>query len=187
MTIQSLEQGNQLFIERMKKYRADFFEQCSQGQKPEYFVIACSDSRTDPESVTSSLPGTIFAHRNIANIVDEEDNSFRAGLYYALVALNVDAIIILGHTGCGGVKAAHEKVSQPEILPWVSLIENSLSSYPIDERTPSLEELERHNIRVQVKNVLHHPVYIQEGNSIPVIGGLFHTESGELEWIHMDT
>ncbi|GEL08809.1 carbonic anhydrase [Salisediminibacterium halotolerans] len=183
MSTDNMQSGNRKFIERMKEIDPDFFKTSGAGQNPDYFVIACSDSRTDPETITSSLPGRIFSHRNIANQANVNDDSFRAGLYYALAALQVDAVIVLGHTGCGGIKAVKDGVDHAELAPWLAVIQNRLESQTADLENLSVGELEKLNIQAQVEHILSTSAYREAGSDIPVIGGLYHTESGEIEWL----
>lgn len=82
-----------------------FFRRQAAGQKPEFLWIGCSDSRVSPEQKTQSLPGRMFIHRNIANLVCPEDLNLMSVLQYAVDVLEVPNIIVCGHYGCGGIKA----------------------------------------------------------------------------------
>lgn len=181
MDKQVLIEGNEAFIEKMKELKPDFFDDLQKGQTPDLFVLSCSDSRTDPDTITSSLPGKMFVHRNVANQVVEEDDSLRTGLYYAIEVLKVKGILIMGHTGCGGVTAAKQGVSHPHLNAWLSHVEKSIQG------TGNLQDdehaHERQNIRIQIANIQKHPVYKDIGKGIPVLGALFHLETGKIEWI----
>jgi carbonic anhydrase len=98
--------ANRAWAEEHKEGRADFFERQTQGQKPQFLWIGCSDSRVAPEQMTMAPPGGMFIHRNVANLVHEDDTNLMAVLQYAVTVLQVKHLIVCGHYGCGGVKAA---------------------------------------------------------------------------------
>jgi len=84
----------------------DFFARQTAGQKPKFLWIGCSDSRVSPEQMTMTPPGGMFLHRNIANLVNEDDLNLMSVLQYAVDVLQVRHVIVCGHYGCGGVAAA---------------------------------------------------------------------------------
>ena len=84
----------------------EFFARQTAGQKPKFLWIGCSDSRVSPEQMTMTPPGGMFLHRNIANLVNEDDLNLMSVLQYAVDVLQVRHIIVCGHYGCGGVAAA---------------------------------------------------------------------------------
>jgi carbonic anhydrase len=83
----------------------DFFQRQTVGQKPKFLWIGCSDSRVGPEQMTQSHPGQMFIHRNVANLVDPADMNLMSVLQFAVDVLEVPNILVVGHHGCGGIKA----------------------------------------------------------------------------------
>lgn len=177
-----LKRNNEKFAQTIKNDDPKYFENLSKGQTPEFFVLACSDSRVSPSVITQMPLGEMFVHRNIANQVRESDDSFSASLYYALVHLKVKKIIIKGHTECGGVKAACNHVDDKELVAWISRISKDLSKKEGHNHL-SFDELAKENLLNQIENLKQHPIYREHGHSVEILGALFHIESGELEWV----
>ncbi|MBI3311646.1 carbonic anhydrase [Serratia quinivorans] len=84
----------------------DFFPQLAQAQKPHILWIGCSDSRVPAETIVRAQPGELFVHRNIANMVEEQDDNLMSVVQYAVEQLGIEAIVICGHYGCGGIQSA---------------------------------------------------------------------------------
>jgi carbonic anhydrase len=103
---EKLFEGNKKWVENMLKVDPLFFEKHSKGQKPPVLWIGCSDSRVPANEVTGTLPGEIFVHRNIANMVVHTDLSMLSVLDYSVNILGVTDVIVCGHYGCGGIMAA---------------------------------------------------------------------------------
>ena len=105
-TYEKLFEGNRKWVTDTLERDPAFFEKLSKGQKPPVLWIGCSDSRVPANEITGTLPGEIFVHRNIANMVIHTDMSMLSVLDYAVNVLEVTDIIVCGHYGCGGVIAA---------------------------------------------------------------------------------
>lgn len=100
--------ANKAWSMELKEENPDFFKRQLNGQMPDFLWIGCSDSRVNPEQMTMTPPGGMFIHRNIANLVNEEDMNLMSVLQYAVAVLQVKHVIICGHYGCGGIMAAYD-------------------------------------------------------------------------------
>lgn len=105
-TYKSLLEGNKKWAREKLENDPEFFERLSKGQSPQFLWIGCSDSRVPANEVTNTEPGDIFVHRNIANLVVHSDMNVLSVLDYAVNVLKINHVIVCGHYGCGGVKAA---------------------------------------------------------------------------------
>jgi len=134
-----------------------FFKRLVSQQSPQFLWIGCSDSRVPANEITGTDPGEIFVHRNIANLVVHTDLNLLSVLEYAVHHLKVQHIIVCGHYGCGGVKAALTRQSVGILNKWLRNIkdvyrlhEDEFDGLSEDEKTDKLIEL---NVREQVTNL----------------------------------
>lgn len=118
-------------LESNKKWAANvqtknptFFDELSQGQHPNYLWIGCADSRVPASEITGVVPGSIFVHRNIANMVVHTDMNMLSVLFYAVKILKVKHVIVCGHYGCGGVISAMQKEKFGFIDNWLRHIKD---------------------------------------------------------------
>jgi len=102
----SLLDGNRKWVQEKNESDPEFFKRLAKGQSPEVLWVGCSDSRVPANEITGTKPGDIFVHRNIANMVVHSDMNLLSVLDYAVNHLHVRHVIVCGHYGCGGVKAA---------------------------------------------------------------------------------
>jgi carbonic anhydrase len=104
-SLQKLFEQNQAWAEAIKRRDPEFFQKLSRQQNPEYLWIGCSDSRVPANEIIGLLPGEVFVHRNVANVVVHADLNALSVIQYAVDMLKVKHIMVVGHYGCGGVGA----------------------------------------------------------------------------------
>ncbi len=119
-------QGNRAWAERMQVDNPGFFVETAQRQEPLFLYIGCADSRVPANTVTGTMPGELFVHRNIANLVMPSDLNAMSVLQYAVEVLDVKHILVTGHYGCGGVKAAMSGQQHGLVDHWLGPIRNVL-------------------------------------------------------------
>ena len=116
--------NNKLWVETQLALDSDFFNDLSKGQTPPLLWIGCSDSRVPANEIIGAKPGEVFVHRNIANMVVHSDMNMLSVLDYAVNVLKVQHVIVCGHYGCGGVKAAMGNSSIGIIDNWIRHIKD---------------------------------------------------------------
>jgi len=120
----SLLDGNKVWVREKLEQDPQFFERLSKGQSPQFLWIGCSDSRVPANEITNTQPGDIFVHRNIANMVVHSDMNMLSVLDYAVNILKVRHVIVCGHYGCGGVKAAMTNDQYGLVDNWLRFIKD---------------------------------------------------------------
>lgn len=143
---------NKAWAQETVKDDPNFFQELSKLQTPEFLWIGCSDSRVPANEITGTRPGEIFVHRNIANMVVHTDLNLLSVLEYAVVYLKVKHIIVCGHYGCGGVKAAMNTHSYGIINKWLRNIKD-VYRYHRDELS-AIEDMEARTNRLIEFNVM---------------------------------
>ena len=149
---------NKAWAAEQNKSDPQFFKRLAAQQAPEFLWIGCSDSRVPADKITGTEPGEIFVHRNIANLVVNTDINLLSVLEYAVEILKVKHVIVCGHYGCGGVKAAMANHHLGIINHWLKEIKDvyrfhreEVDSMPTEnERVNKLTEL---NVREQIFNL----------------------------------
>lgn len=161
--VEGLLRGHHQFLQTYVADELPFLQRlASEGQSPAALYVGCSDSRVVPELLTQTSPGDLFVVRNVANLVpplEHPDASVGAALEYAVEHLGVQHVIVCGHYGCGGVKAAIEGLDRVAALP--SLAEWLIGALPAAERAAGEADPERRwrraveeNVLVQLENLL---------------------------------
>ncbi|MFM2225167.1 MAG: hypothetical protein RJA07_1369 [Bacteroidota bacterium] len=111
--------NNKKWVHEQLAKDKDFFEKLAKDQTPEYLYIGCSDSRVPANEIMGLEPGEVFVHRNVANVVNGIDHNVNAVIQYAVEYLKVKHIIVCGHYGCGGIKAAMTSQDMGELNAWL--------------------------------------------------------------------
>ncbi len=142
----------------MTEREPDFFERLVRQQAPRYLWIGCSDSRVPANEIVGLLPGELFVHRNIANLVVHTDLNCLSVLQYAVDVLSVEHIIVCGHYGCGGIAAAHRAAPLGLVDNWLRHIQDIHESHRLEldalgDETGALDRLCELNVLAQARNV----------------------------------
>ena len=182
--------GFRAFRARYFEQRPELFERlAARGQNPEVLVIGCSDSRADPAILLGTEPGELFVIRNVANLVPpyEPDGHYHgtsSAVEFAVRDLAVKHIVVLGHSGCGGIQAlvasGEGKLKGREFIAgWVSLVAKAVPAGAHRDRT---QEMEQAAIRVSLENLLTFPWLRDRVNdgSLTLHGWWFDLEGGKL-------
>lgn len=179
--------NNKAWADQMKEKNSEFFSKLLNQQSPEYLWIGCSDSRVPANEIVGLLPGELFVHRNVANVVIHTDLNCLSVMQYAIDILKIKHIIVCGHYGCGGVAAALHHQDHGLIDNWLRNIKdvyqrhsNTLDKLPKKEKLARLCEL---NVIEQVSNVCHTNIVQNawlKGHELTVHGWIYGIEDGIL-------
>jgi len=172
-------ENNRAWAESMRASDPDYFERRATGQQPHFLFIGCCDSRVPAEMLTGSKPGEIFTHRNIANQAHPNDLSMLSALEYAIEFLDVKHVLVCGHYGCGGIRAALQPQRHGVVDHWLHVVRDvirwhatELSALPDDEaRAQRIVEL---NVVEQVFQLTRTPVVQRawERGRRPILHGI---------------
>ena len=157
-TLKHLFDRNVIWAESITKNNPEFFSALSKQQLPEYLWIGCSDSRVSSNQIVDLMPGEIFVHRNIANVVIHTDLNCLSVIQYAVEVLKIKHIIVCGHYGCGGVQAALGPGLTDPLDSWIELLravrdQHSEELAALDSDDERLARLCELNVMQQVRNV----------------------------------
>ena len=187
--LKDLFERNRQWAETIKERNPSFFKDLSRQQNPHYLWIGCSDSRVPANEIVNLLPGSIFVHRNIANVVVHTDLNCLSVLRYAVELLQVKHIIVCGHYGCGGIKAALENREHGLIDNWLRHIKDIYRYHremldAIDDERQKLDRMCELNVVEQVANVCHTTIVQnawKTGQQLSVHGWIYSIENGILK------
>ena len=187
MTLKHLFENNRAWAERMLAQEPAFFDRLAHLQNPEYLWIGCSDSRVPANQITGLQPGEVFVHRNVANVVVHTDLNCLSVMQFAVDVLKVKHIIVCGHYGCGGVRAALFGDRLGLIDNWLRHIQDVrdkhaglLAQLNDEAATDRLCEL---NVIEQVVNVARTTILRdawQRGQFVTVHGWIYGLSNGQL-------
>ncbi|MBU8883550.1 carbonic anhydrase [Kaistella sp. DKR-2] len=181
-------ENNKKWVESKLAENQDFFKTLSASQTPEYLYIGCSDSRVSAEEMMGMKPGEVFVTRNVANVVNTLDMSSTAVIQYAVEHLKVKHIIVCGHYGCGGVKAAMTPEDMGLLNPWLRTIRDVYRLHQaeldsIDDEQKRYDRLVELNVQEQCINVIKMAV-VQEQylvDEYPIVHGwVFDLKTGKI-------
>jgi carbonic anhydrase len=191
--IEKVFENNKAWIKEKLSIDANYFDNLSKGQQPEFLYIGCSDSRVTAEDIMGVQPGEVFVHRNIANLVNNVDLNVMSVLNYAVRHLKVNHIVVCGHYYCGGVKAAMQAQDLGILNPWLRNIRDVYRLHKTelnaieneDDRYNRLVEL---NVQEQCVNLIK-TAAVQEAHrerGLVVHGWVFDIKTGKLIDLKID-
>jgi carbonic anhydrase len=179
---------NKAWAKGIKASDPEFFQTLAKQQSPTYLWIGCSDSRVPATQLVGMVPGEMFVHRNVANVVVHTDFNCLSVIQYAVDGLKVEHIIVCGHHGCGGVKAAMSNLQYGLIDNWLRHVQDVLHVYEtelsqIEDESKRLDRLCELNVIEQVVNVSRTTIVQnawQRGQELVVHGWIYGLEDGLL-------
>ena len=171
-------------------------ELATYGQTPEAMIISCSDSRVDPETIFSAMPGELFVVRNVANLVPpyETGGKFHgvsSAIEFAVLNLRVKHLIVMGHSGCGGVQAALDQSAAIQtdsqfISRWMSMLDDArlsvLASHQTRPHAEKQRALEKEGVKTAIKNLRTFPFIsqLEDKGRLALHGAYFDIATGTL-------
>lgn len=193
MNLDRVFKNNQQWIKDKLSSNPDYFNELGKGQNPELLFIGCSDSRVTSEELMGLGPGEVFVHRNIANMVISIDLNVMSVVNYAVEYLKVNHVIVCGHYGCGGVKAAMQSADLGILNPWLRNIrdvyrihKNELNH--ITDEDQKYDRLVELNVKEQCVNLIK-TAAVQKAfrdRGLQVHGWVFDVHTGKLIDLKID-
>jgi len=188
--IDQLLKGNTQFVATEFQPNAAYYEALALKQTPTVLWIGCSDSRVSEHQMTGSKPGTMFVHRNVANIVAFNDVNISSILEYGVVHLKIEDIVICGHTRCGGIAAIEDGVRENYIADWLCIasgakeVADRVASERGLSREEKLELLTAENVKLQIKHLKNLALIKNQhakGTLPRIHGWLYRVENGTID------
>jgi carbonic anhydrase len=179
---------NRAWAENIKASDPEFFPTLAKQQSPKFLWIGCADSRVPANQLAGLMPGEMFVHRNVANVVDHTDFNCLSVMQYAVDVLKVEHIIVCGHHGCGGVKAAMDNLQLGLIDNWLRHVQDVIHEHEqllaqVDDENERLDRLCELNVIEQVRNVGRTTIVEsawQRGQELVVHGWIYGLQDGLL-------
>lgn len=171
----------------MQAQSPELFDELAEGQSPNVLWIGCADSRVPATQIVDCEPGDLFVHRNVANLIDASDSNGMSVLQYAVASLGVDHVVVCGHYGCGGVRAALDEAGEGPLRDWLGSLRTLL-----DQHTDALENLDdaarwerscELNVEAQVQAIAQtDPVQRAwaEGQDLAIHGWIYRLSDGRI-------
>ncbi|MDQ0464877.1 carbonic anhydrase [Caulobacter ginsengisoli] len=184
--LEDLKANNRAWSARKTKVDPDFFKRLENQQSPEYLWIGCSDSRVPANEIVDLDPGELFVHRNVANLAPPQDANYLSVLQFAVDVIQVKHIMVVGHYGCGGVRAAVDGQRRGLVDHWLHPIREVHEQHreeldAIDGDRAKWDRLVELNVVRQVRNVAS-DIFVQDawarGQTIHVHGWVYSISNG---------
>ncbi len=195
MPIRQLFENNRNWASRIVEEEPGFFDRLSAQQSPEFLWIGCADSRVPANEIVGLLPGELFVHRNVANLVVHTDLNCLSVLQYAVDVLKVKHVIVCGHYGCGGVRAALNRDRLGLIDNWLRHVQDVVEQHqqllaPITDVPGKTNRLCELNVIEQVRHVCQTTI-VQEawvrGQTLAIHGWIYGLHDGRLRDLGVST
>ncbi|MEM9966106.1 MAG: carbonic anhydrase [Asticcacaulis sp.] len=184
--VDELIENNRKWSREKVRVDPDFFSRLVRQQNPEYLWIGCSDSRVPANEIVNLDPGELFVHRNVANLAPPQDANYLSVLQYAVNVLKIKHVLVVGHYGCGGVRAAIESTGDTLIDHWLSPIRDVAHAHrheleACDSQNDRVDRLCELNVIDQVRNVATNPIILnawRQGQPLAVHGWVYSIANG---------
>ncbi len=193
MPFRTMLENNRRWASERVTQDSQYFTRLAREHKPHTLFIGCSDARVPAESILQVEPGELFVHRNIANQAQPTDNNLNAAIQYAVEALGVAEIVVCGHEGCGGVRAALMNEAPSLVDTWVAGVRTTMRLHDdelavisdVEKRLTRLVEL---NVMEQVFQIGRSPIVQQawaKGQTLRVHGWVYGLHTGLVRDLHV--
>jgi carbonic anhydrase len=187
-------ENNRRWAARLTRAQPDFFDRLVDQQAPRYMWIGCADSRVPANEIVGLLPGEMFVHRNVANLVVHTDLNCLSALQYAIDVLHVQHVIVCGHYGCGGIAAARRGAPLGLIDNWLRHIQDTQERHrpeldALGDEARALDRLCELNVVDQASNVRRTTVYqdaLKRGQEVVVHPWIYRLSDGLLQELEAD-
>ena len=192
--LEELFKNNREWAEKIRRQDPEFFEKLARQQSPEYLWIGCSDSRVPANQIVGLIPGEMFVHRNVANVVVHTDLNCLSAIQFAVDALRVRHIIVCGHYGCGGVLAALRDARLGLVDNWLRHVQDVRWKHSAQLESLS-SEAQRHD-RLCELNVIEQVINVSQttiirdawarGHAVSVHGWVYDLQDGLIRDLDID-